>query len=346
MKLLSIVVPCFNSENYLRRCLDSLVAGGDDVEIIVVDDGSTDGTGEIAECYAKWFPEIITAVHKENGGHGSGINIGLRLASGKYFKVVDSDDWLEKEAYRKLLKQIKKWSDLELSGETNVSPDLVVCNYTYNHLDEGDQKIMSYQNVFPEGKICSWDEIKSFRPSQYLIMHALIYRTDVLRKSGVVLPEHTFYVDNIFAYYPLPYVETLCYMDINLYQYYLGREDQSVNEKVLISRIEQQIKVTKIVAECVDLKEVGERHPKLANYMCRNVSVMMAISSIHLLLSGEADARTRHREIWEEMKRENPNLYYRLRYTKLSGLTNLPGKLGKKAAVDGYRIAKKIYKFQ
>ena len=343
MKLLTITVPCFNSENYLRRCLDSLVTGGDDVEIIVVDDGSVDGTGDIAEDYAGWFPEIVKVVHKENGGHGSGINTGLRLALGKYFKVVDSDDWLEEKAYRELLKQMKVWSNLENSYP---SPDLVICNYTCNHLDEGMEKTINYRNVFPERQICSWDEIKSFRPSQYLIMHALIYRTDMLKKSGLVLPEHTFYVDNIFAYYPLPNVKNIYYMDINLYQYYLGREDQSVNEKVLISRIEQQIKVTKIVADCVDLREVRGRYPKLANYMCRNVSVMMAISSIHLLLSDEEKAKTRHREIWAEMKKENPGLYYRLRYTKLSGLTNLPGRLGKKATIDGYRIARKIYKFQ
>lgn len=346
MKSLTITVPCFNSENYLKRCLDSLLTGGDDVEIIVVDDGSADGTGEIADCYARWFPEIVTVVHKENGGHGSGVNTGLRLASGRYFKVVDSDDWLEESAYRELLRQIRIWSDLEASGETGAAPDLIISNYTYNHLDEGLERTMGYRNIFPERQICSWEEIKSFRPSQYLIMHALVYRTDVLRKSGVALPEHTFYVDNIFAYYPLPYVETLYYMDMDLYQYYLGREDQSVNEKVLISRIEQQIRVTKIVADCVDLREVRRRHPKLANYMYRNVSIMMAISSIHLLLSGEEKARARHREIWAEMKRENPGLYYRLRYTQLSGLTNLPGRLGKKAAVDGYRIAKKIYRFQ
>lgn len=153
MKYLTITVPCFNSEKYLKRCLDSLIICGTDVEIIVVDDGSTDQTGEIAELYAKWFPEIVTVVHKENGGHGSGVNTGLKLAKGRYFKVVDSDDWLEETAYRELLKKIK-----------------------------------------------IWEETKNFRPSQYLIMHALIYRTDVLRKSGVVLPEHTLSVN-----YPVLY---------------------------------------------------------------------------------------------------------------------------------------------
>lgn len=104
MKHLTITVPCFNSEDYLERCLDSLVIGGENVEIIIVNDGSTDRTGEIADQYARQFPEIVTVVHKENGGHGSGVNAGIALATGMYFKVVDSDDWLEADAYRALLK--------------------------------------------------------------------------------------------------------------------------------------------------------------------------------------------------------------------------------------------------
>lgn len=340
MKHLTITVPCFNSEQYLKRCIDSLVIGGENVEIIIVNDGSTDRTGEIAEWYARQFPDIVTVVHKENGGHGSGVNMGLALASGMYFKVVDSDDWLEEGAYMELLENIERWC------EAGFGPDLLVCDYTYNHLETGTEKTIHFKNVFPVGKVCTWDQIGAFRPSQYLVMHALVFRTDILRKSGVVLPEHTFYVDNLFAYRPLSYVETIYYMNTALYQYYLGREDQSVNEKVLIARIEQQIRVTKMVAESVDLNAVKKRYPKLANYMCRNISIMMAISSIHLLLRGDEGARTRHFELWSDIKRSNPGLYYRLRYTKLSGFTNLPGKLGKLATVGGYRLARKIYQFQ
>ncbi|MCM1106350.1 MAG: glycosyltransferase [Blautia sp.] len=346
MKYLTITVPCFNSESYMERCLDSLVTGGEDVEIIIIDDGSTDRTGEIADQYARRFPAIVKAVHKENGGHGSGVNRGLALATGKYFKVVDSDDWLEAEAYHTLLREIRGWCVREEMGWGDTGPDLLLCNYVYNHLEEGEKRTVSYRNIFPEKEICTWEDTGRFYPSQYLVMHAMIYRTEILRKSGVVLPENTFYVDNIFAYYPLPSVETLYYMDIDLYQYYLGREDQSVNEKVLIERIEQQIKVTKLVAECVDLEKVKREHPKLANYMCRNVSIMMAISSVHLLLKGDERAMRRHREIWQDMKRSNPRLYFRLRLSTLSGLTTLPGRLGKKAAVSGYRMAKRIYKFQ
>lgn len=349
MKYLTITVPSYNSEQYLERCLDSLIlpAGWmEHVEIIVVNDGSTDRTGEIADDYVRRFPDTVKVIHKENGGHGSGVNTGLANATGKYFKVVDSDDWFSYSAYRELIERIKEWCEREQENKDAACPDLIVCNYTYNHLDEGTKKVMRYGNVFPEGELITWDDMGNFRPSQYLTMHALIYRTEVLKESGTVLPEHTFYVDNIFAYRPLPYVRCLCYLNLDLYQYYIGREDQSVNEKVMIQRIEQQIRVTKIVAECADLNEVRKVHPKLAGYMCRNISIMMAISSIHLLLKGDEEGKLKHLELWEDIKTSNPGLYWRLRFTKLCGLTNLPGKLGKRATIDGYRIARKIYKFQ
>ena len=346
MKYITFTVPCYNSQDYMERCIESLLPGGEDVEIIIVDDGSKDATGEIADYYERQYPSIVKAVHKENGGHGSGVNAGLKRASGMYFKVVDSDDWLDETAYAKLLGRIKDFygkKETRLIGEV---PDLFVCNYLYDHLDEGTSRVMHYTNVFPVEQMCDWNEIGRFHASQYLIMHALIFRTEVLRRSGVVLPEHTFYVDNIFAYQPLPFVQHIYYMNIDLYHYYIGREDQSVNEKVLMSRIDQQILVTEIVSKCVDLNEVKEIYPKLAEYMCRNISIMMAISSIHLLLRGDERARTRHFELWSDIKRSDPGLYYRLRYTKLSGFTNLPGKLGKLATVGGYRLARKIYQFQ
>jgi glycosyltransferase involved in cell wall biosynthesis len=349
-KYLTIAVPCYNSQEYMRRCVDSLLPGGEDVEIILIDDGSTDRTGEIADEYAKQYPGIVQAVHKENGGHGSGVNLGMKLAKGVYFKVVDSDDWLEETAYRKLLEQLKTWIGSESENEKEHAqttiPDLIVCNYVYNHLDEGVSRTMSYRNVFPEKQICMWEEIGHFRPSQYLVMHALIYRTEVLRESGIELPEHTFYVDNIFACQPLPYVKSIYYMDLDLYQYYLGRADQSVNEKVLMSRIDQQIRVTKIVAECTDLEEVKKTSPKLADYLYRNISIMMAISSIHLLLIQNEEAEAKRKRLWKEIREKNAPMYYRLKYTKLSGWTDLPGSVGRKLTVNGYRLAKKIYRFQ
>ena len=103
MKLLTITVPCYNSESYMKRCIDSLLAGGEDVEIIIVDDGSTDGTAGIADEYAMQYPSVVKAIHQENGGHGQAVNTGIRNAKGLYFKVVDSDDWVKEEAYLKIL---------------------------------------------------------------------------------------------------------------------------------------------------------------------------------------------------------------------------------------------------
>ena len=346
MKYLTFTVPCYNSESYMRRCVDSLLCFGKDAEIILIDDGSTDGTGEIADEYQNRFPDIVKTVHKENGGHGSGVNKGLEMAEGLYFKVVDSDDWLDPEACQKLLFRIR-----ELCGGGRYEfaeniPDLFICNYVYDHLDEGSSRVMDYRNVFPDEKMCTWNSIGRFKPSQYLIMHSLIFRTEVLRKSNVKLPEHTFYVDNLFSYQPLPYADNLYYMDIDLYHYYLGREDQSVNEKVLMKRIDQQIRVTEMVARCVDLKKVRKVYPKLASYMTRNISIMLSISSIHLLLIQKEEARSKRKEMWKNIRQHDKRLYYRLRYSTLSGLTYLPGRLGGRLTIGGYRFARKIYQFQ
>lgn len=346
MKYITFAVPCYNSESYMRRCVDSLLSGGRDVEIILINDGSTDRTAEIADEYQLKYPDIVRAVHKENGGHGSGVNKGLELAQGIYYKVVDSDDWLDKDAYLRLLRRIKDFCINGRKAPECDMPDLFVCNYVYDHLDEGTSRVMDYRNIFPEEKMCTWKDIGRFKPSQYLIMHSLMFRAEVLRKSGVKLPEHTFYVDNLFSYQPLPYVESIYYMDLDLYHYYLGREDQSVNEKVLMKRIDQQIRVTELVAKSVDLRLVKEKYPKLASYMTRNISIMLSISSIHLLLIRTAEAEQKRRDMWDSIKAYNTALYYRLRYSTLSGLTYLPGKLGGKLTVGGYRFARKIYQFQ
>lgn len=338
MKYLTFAVPCYNSESYMRRCIESLLPGGDDVEIIIINDGSSDGTWLIAEAYMDQYPGIVRVVHQENQGHGEGVNVGLRLATGKYFKVVDSDDWLDTGAMLRVLAQIKEWEQEEQQV------DMLVCNYIYDHLHENKQRQMHYRNVFVPEVSCGWDDIGSFQASQYLIMHALIFNTEVVRRSGVRLPQHTFYVDNIFAYQPLPYVKSIWYLDVDLYHYFIGRDDQSVNEEVLMRRIDQQIKVTKLVSECADLTEV--EHPKLVNYMIRNISIMYAISSIHLLLIGSPEALKKRDELWNYTKSRNKRLYRKLRYQTLSGLTYLPGKAGGQLAITGYQTAKKIYKFQ
>ena len=226
MKYLTFVVPCFNSQDYMERCINSLLVGGTDVEVIIIDDGSTDNTGKIANYYKNNFPEIVKVVHKRNAGHGSGINKGLEIAAGKYFKVVDSDDWIDRNAYLTLLRKIKYFCKIENKSDEVTMPDLFICNYIYDHKNEGKYKKVHYRNAFPVEKICDWNQMGHLGISQYLIMHSLVFRTKILISSGVKLPEYTFYVDNLFSNQPLSYVERIYYMDIDLYHYFLGRENQ------------------------------------------------------------------------------------------------------------------------
>lgn len=339
MKTITFVVPCYNSEDYMHRCIDSLLKAGRDAEIIIVNDGSTDRTGEIANQYQVTYPDVVRVIHKQNGGHGSGVNAGLKSAQGFYFKVVDSDDWLDESALPCVMNRLQEWIDKK-------DPvDLVVCNYLYDHLLEGKVKRMDYANVFTENQIVCWEQIRKFRPSQYLIMHSLIFRTEILISSKVELPEHIFYVDNIFANQPLAYVNSIIYLNEDLYHYFLGREDQSVNEQVLMKRIDQQILVTKLLLTQSNLEIAKSQQPKLEQYLIRNISIMMTISSIHLLLIGDREALQKRKELWSYVKQYDKHIYWNLRLRRLSGATYLPGKIGSKLTLCGYGIAKKAYLF-
>lgn len=162
MKLLSIAIPCYNSQSYMRKCVESLLPGGDDVEIIIVNDGSKDETALIAEEYAERYPGIVKTIHQENGGHGEAVNAGLRHATGLYFKVVDSDDWVELNAYQTILENLK---ELVQSGEM---VDMFLSNFVYEKEGKKHKKIMHYRNVFPQNKVLSWDDMRFLRKGQYI----------------------------------------------------------------------------------------------------------------------------------------------------------------------------------
>ena len=229
MKLLTVAIPCYNSESYMEHCINTLLTGGEEVEIIIVDDGSAkDRTGEIADRYAREYPTICRAIHQENGGHGEAVNTGLKNATGIFFKVVDSDDWVNEEAYEQVLATLRRFV---YGGETL---DMLVTNFVYEKEGARRKKVMKYHTAFPKDKVFGWNDVKFFMTGQYILMHSVIYRTGLLIQCGLELPKHTFYVDNIFVYQPLPHVKHIYYLDVNFYRYYIGRQDQSVNEEVMI----------------------------------------------------------------------------------------------------------------
>ena len=175
MKYISFAIPSYNSQEYMSHAIESILVGGEDVEIIIVNDGSSDDTSKIAHEYEEKYPTIIKAVDKENGGHGDAVNSGLTHATGKYFKVVDSDDWVDAEALRKILEFLKK---LESEDE---EVDMLISNYVYEKVGATHKKCIHYRNVLPQNKIFKWEEIGRFHLDQYILMHSVIYRTAMLK---------------------------------------------------------------------------------------------------------------------------------------------------------------------
>ena len=174
MKYISFAIPCYNSQDYMAHAIESILPGGEDIEIIIVNDGSKDRTSEIAHEYMEKYPTIIKVVDKENGGHGDAVNSGLMHATGKYFKVVDSDDWVDEDALHKILDVLRHME------EDGMELDMLIANYVYEKVGATHKKVIHYRNVLPQDEIFRWDDMGHFRLDQYILMHSVIYRTDML----------------------------------------------------------------------------------------------------------------------------------------------------------------------
>ena len=335
MKLISFAVPSYNSEAYLRKCVDSLIPGGEEVEILIVDDGSTDSTPQIADEYERDHPGMIRAIHKENGGHGSAVNAGIENATGLFFKVVDSDDWVDEKAYPRVLDTLRRFIDQPL--------DLLISNFIYDKAGTQHKHVMSYRHALPADRVFGWEETHRFRKGQYMLMHSVIYRTQLLRDCGLSLPRHTFYVDELYVYVPLKNVERMYYLDVDFYHYFIGREDQSVQEDVMIRRIDQALRVNRMLVAAVDPYTVEP--PCRRNYMINYLEIVTTVSSVLLTKSGTEENLRNKQELWDYIREENPGLYQDLRRRLLGRLVHLRGKAGRWVIVAGYRAARKIFGF-
>ena len=341
-KTITFGIPCYNSAEVMDRCIDSILKGSDyaeDVQIVIVDDGSTkDETPAKADAWAAEYPEIIDVVHQENGGHGMAVLAGLAAAKGVYYKVVDSDDWLDADALKVVLNDLRAF----IAADERV--DLFISNYVYEHVEDNTQNVIDYRFALPRKKVFTWSKIGHFSMSQNLLMHSLCYRVDVLREAAPPLPAHTFYVDNIYAYQPLPHCKTMYYEDVDLYRYFIGREDQSVNEKVMISRIDQQLKITRVMMHAYHLYDDIDE-PTLRSYMTGYFNLRMVVSSIFSRMSDKPDAMDNLQELWQELKAYDSRMYNRARTSIMNISVNLPTSAGKKTSIGLYRLASKLVKF-
>lgn len=340
MKLISFAIPSYNSEAYLHHAVETILSGGDEVEILIINDGSKDGTAAIADSYAEKYPSIVKAVHKPNGGHGSGVNRGVAEATGLFFKVVDSDDWVDESALKTLLKTVRQ------HVEEGCEPDLYFTNFVYNHAEDNEKFTRHFRRQFPVGRMFDWSEVKGFYGSQLLLMHAVMFRTQVIRASGTVLPEHTFYVDNYFAFRPLPYCKKLFYCDVDLYQYFIGRADQSINIQNLTRRYDQQIRVMKCIFDAYSYEQIMAMESGLRKYMLHVISAI-SMNTMMFCCSGGDDEKRRHayQDFWTHTTEKDPALS---KYIRTKGLPALvcwmPWKMRGAVMLFGYHVLCKINK--
>ena len=335
MKLLTVTVPCYNSQDYMEKCIESLLRGGERVEIIVIDDGSKDNTGAIGDRYAAEYPDLVKVIHQENGGHGAGINAGLKAATGKYFKVVDSDD----EVCADFVKFLDRLELCDRQGGV----DLFVTNYYYVHTDGIGDRSINYSDVLPEGCIFTWGDTKRFKLHQMLTIHSCTFRTEVMRLCGGELPRKVFYEDNLMVCRTLPYVERMFYMNIDLYRYTIGREGQSVQDDVSRSRYTHHLQIAETCFKSVDLDSLKVRQHK--QYMEHELFMLFGIATIFSRLNKCDEADAKLEAMWRSCEAHNEKWAKHFRKGSALAFINIPGKAGRTIADGFYKYANKVVRF-
>ena len=337
MKLLTVAIPCYNSAEYMAHAIESVLPAGDPVEILIIDDGSRDESFSIAQDFERRYPDLCRAIHKENGGHGDAVMTGIRHARGRYFKVLDSDDWFDSDAFVRVLKK------LEATVEREGDIDLLLTNFVYDKVGAKHKYVTRYTHTLPVDRVFGWADTRPFHAGKYIQMHSIVYRTSLLRECGLELPKHTFYVDELYAYVPLTMVERMLYVNENVYHYFIGRADQSVQEDIMISRIDQAIRVQRMMVSSVKLSDIPDRHKR--GYMLRYLEIVTTVASVLLIKSGTPENRRKKRELWAYIAQQQPEVYVILKRRFLGRLTHLPGRLGRSATLMSYRVSRRIFGF-
>ena len=234
------------------------------LEVIIVDDGSSDQTAKIAEMFVNEYPQTFFLISKENGGHGSAVNAAIKHATGKYFKIVDGDDWIETENLESFLSQLMM---------TNA--ELVLTDYQTVHMETGEVQKYLFNGLERNQEYT----VEAILQSGVLFpMATLCYRTDILQKNNIRLQEKTFYVDEEFDVLPFVYIQKIFVSSLLIYNYLIGNSNQSVFMQNQIRRLEDKKKVTRRLA-----KYLVENQTVSSNYQYCFYKVKGAIESVFLV---------------------------------------------------------------
>ena len=336
--LVTFVVPCYNSASYMRRAVDSLVDLNQPCEILLINDGSSDDTSAIAHAYAERHGNV-RAIDQANANWGGAVNHGLELARGRYFKVLDSDDYLEPLALRLVLDVLAK------AVAEDDAPDILITNYIYDHLPSKTRRVMRYDKFLPKGRTFGWEEVGKPDVARYLMIHACWYATETLRASDLVLPTGTPYTDSLLLLHPMPYVKRLRYLDVEPYFYAIGREGQSVDVEVIKAHIDQQLAITRRAIDDVDYAALFAREPRCALLMAGYMECMMSVSTLSLFLIGTREAVAKNNELWQYLKEHNPVLYQHVRRSWV-GVMNRRTRLGRTISAQLFKWGKRHFKLE
>lgn len=268
-KILTISVAAYNMESYLNRCVDSILIPDliSDIEVIIVNDGSTDNTLEIACHYQELYPDVVKIIDKQNGGYGSATNCAMEVASGLYFKVLDADDWLDKDALKYCINFLNTTdSDLVI---TNYSKELEISKKSYPIRISG----IEYEKNYNFQEFCILDMTGEPR----FAMHSITYRTDILQRNNIKVSE-CYYSDVDYSVYPLTYIKSLVFIDVVLYKYSIGREGQSVSSSGLIQHFEDHLFVCKKLVDYY-----SEYHSKSDSILSLNIGYNTAAITFHII---------------------------------------------------------------
>ncbi|MCI6465948.1 MAG: glycosyltransferase [Faecalicatena sp.] len=265
-KTLSIVIPSYNVEKYLEQTLQSFIEESilDAIEVLIVDDGSKDSTAEIGKRYEKAYPGTFRVISKENGGHGSTINRGIEECTGRYFKVVDGDDWVNTADFKILIEKLK-----------SCEADYVVTNYYEVNDQTGERTKREYRELLNGNGEGHWD-FKEIAGKVQPSMHSLIFKSSILKENHIRLDEHCFYVDVEYILYPLPFVKTVAYFDLFIYMYRLAQATQSVSRQGFQKHIQNHIDVIQHLTEFYGRYEKdAQAEPEKLSFISKRIAQMI-----------------------------------------------------------------------
>ena len=338
-KTLTFVVPAYNMETYLGRCVESLIAAkrNDDIEVLIIDDGSSDGTLAMAKSFEQRHPGVVRAIHQDNKGHGGAVNTGIAAASGMYVKVVDADDWVGAESLELVMATLRE------EAERTDPIDMLVTNYVYDKVGKIVKHVVNFRRAMKSDERLTWNDLGHFGLAEYILMHALTFRTAVVRASGMQLPEHTFYVDFIYAYQPFPWVKTIKYLDTPFYHYFIGRDGQSVQTDVMIRRVDQLRLVNQYMVRATP--ERGTVPEGLYRYMIHFLAIETSVASVFMILSRKPENYAKKKEMWADIKAYSPSMYADVRRKAMSRALNLRGSICRFVIRNGYFVAEHVVGF-